>query len=171
MWSVLPRLQVRKTRCSSRKKRRQECRKGLVLLSYEQERFDARLPERYACPMDIARAQESLRAAELCLQTGLVNSAVSRAYYAMFQAAQVALEQEGIRRATWSHPSLQATFTTELIHRRKRYAAMFRDYLSAALVVRQAADYGRAGVSQKIAQRHVRRAALFVTAVREVLDA
>jgi uncharacterized protein (UPF0332 family) len=34
--------------------------------------------------MDIARAQESLQAAELCLQTGLVNSAVSRAYYAMF---------------------------------------------------------------------------------------
>ena len=66
---------------------------------------------------------------------------------------------------------MQATFTTELIHRRKRYAAMFRDYSLAPLVVRQAADYGRAGVSQKIAQRHVRRAALFVTAVREVLDA
>ena len=136
-----------------------------MLLSYEQERFDARLPEQYACPMDIARAQESLRAAELCLQTGLVNSAVSRAYYAMFQAAQVALEQEGFRRRLESS-QLQATFTTELIHRRKRYAAMFRDYLSAALVVRQAADYGRAGVSHKIAQRHVRRAALFVTAVR-----
>jgi len=121
--------------------------------------------------MDIARAQESLHAAELCLQTGLVNSAVSRAYYAMFQAAQVALEMEGIRRPTWSHPSVQAIFTTELIHRRKRYAAMFRDYLSAALVVRQAADYGRAGVSHKIAQRQVRRAALFVTAVQEVLNA
>jgi uncharacterized protein (UPF0332 family) len=58
--------------------------------------------------MDIARAQESLQVAELCLHTGLVNSAVSRAYYAMFQAAQVALEQEGIRRPAWSHPSLQA---------------------------------------------------------------
>jgi len=50
------------------------------------------MPDRYASGMDIARAQESLQAAELCLQTGLVNSAVSRAYYAMFQAAQVALE-------------------------------------------------------------------------------
>ena len=141
------------------------------LPSGDQERFDARLPEQYACPMDIARAQESLRAAELCLQSGLVNSAVSRAYYAMFQAAQVALETEGIRRPTWSHPSVQALFTTELIHRRKRYAATFRDYLAAALVVRQAADYGRAGVSHRIAQRQVRRAALFVTAVQEVLNA
>ena len=61
--------------------------------------------------------------------------------------------------------------TTELIHRRKRYAATFRDYLAAALVVRQAADYGRAGVSHRIAQRQVRRAALFVTAVQEVLNA
>ena len=40
-----------------------------------------------------------------------------------------------------------------------------------ALVVRQAADYGRAGVSHRIAQRQVRRAALFVTAVQEVLNA
>ena len=76
-----------------------------------QERFDERMPDRYASRMDIARAQESLHAAELCLQTGLVNSAVSRAYYAMFQAAQVALETEGIRRPTWSHPSVQAMFT------------------------------------------------------------
>lgn len=119
--------------------------------------------------MDMARAQESLQAAERCLQSGLVNSAVSRAYYAMFQAAQVALEHEGMHRATWSHPGLQATFTTELIHRRKRYAATFRDYLSAALVVRQAADYGRAGVRHKIAQRQVHRTALFVRAVQEVL--
>jgi uncharacterized protein (UPF0332 family) len=58
-----------------------------------------------------------------------VNSAVSRAYYAMFQAAQVALELEGMHRATWSHPGLQAAFTTELMHRRKRYAALFRDYV------------------------------------------
>src|SRR5437867_11011423 len=96
--------------------------------------------ERYACPMDIARAQESLRAADLCLQTGLVNSAVSRAYYAMFQAAQVALEQEGLRRATWGHPSWQATFTPGLINRRKRNAAMSRDCLSAPLLWRQAPD-------------------------------
>ena len=117
--------------------------------------------------MELERAQESLQAAELCLQAGWVNSAVSRAYYAMFQAAQVALEMAGFTRMVWSHPGLQATFTTELIHRRKVYPATFRDYLASGLVVRQAADYGRAGVSQKIAQRMVRRAAMFVDAVEE----
>jgi hypothetical protein len=56
--------------------------------------------------MELERAQESLQAAELCLQAGWVN--------------------------------------TELIHRRKIYPATFRDYLASGLVVRQAADYGRA---------------------------
>jgi uncharacterized protein (UPF0332 family) len=46
--------------------------------------------------MEITRAEESLKAADLCLREGLVNSSASRAYYAMFQAAQVALEAEGL---------------------------------------------------------------------------
>jgi hypothetical protein len=37
--------------------------------------------------MALERPQASLQTAELCLQAGWVNSAVSRAYYAMFQAA------------------------------------------------------------------------------------
>lgn len=115
--------------------------------------------------MQIERAQESLQAAKLCLDAGLLNSAVSRAFYAMFQGAQVALAQVGVSRATWSHPALQAALTTELIHRRKLLSAQFRDYLSSGLAVRHAADYGRMGIGMKVAQRMVRRAAEFVTAV------
>jgi len=40
--------------------------------------------------MEIAKAEESLKAAELCYAQGLDNSSANRAYYAMFQAAQVA---------------------------------------------------------------------------------
>ncbi len=120
--------------------------------------------------MDVERAKESLQAAELCLQAGYVNSAVSRAYYAMFQAAQVALETAGLTRATWGHSVLQAVFTTELIARRKMYPAVFRDYLSTGLRIRQAADYGAPGVSQKVARRVLRRATAFVTAVEEAIQ-
>jgi uncharacterized protein (UPF0332 family) len=120
--------------------------------------------------MNLERAQESLRAAELCLQAGYVNSAASRAYYAMFQAAQVALEAVDIGRAVWSHSGVQATFTTELIHRRKMYPLAFRNYLSSGLEVRQMADYEPSGVSRKVAQRLVRRAATFVTAVEEAMQ-
>ena len=117
--------------------------------------------------VNLARAQESLKAADLCLREGFVNSAASRAYYAIFQAAQVALEISGVTRTEWSHPGLQAAFTTELIHRRKVYPALFRDYLSSGLALRQAADYGRSGVSRKVAQRLGRRAATFLSAVEE----
>lgn len=118
--------------------------------------------------MDIERARESLRAAQLCVQEGLVNSAASRAYYAMFQAAQVALEAVSITpEREWSHHRLQGVFVSELIHRRKTYPSVFRDYLSSGLIIRQSADYGQAGVSRKIAQRLVHRAASFVSAVEE----
>lgn len=83
----------------------------------------------------------------------------------MFQSAQVALDHVGVSRATWSHPALQAALTTELIHRRKLLSAQFRDYLSSGLAVRHAADYGRTGIGVKVAQRMVRRASEFVTAV------
>lgn len=120
--------------------------------------------------MDLDRARESLRAAELCLQEGYANSAANRAYYAMFQAAQVALEHVGSGRAVWSHASLQAAFVTECIHRRKIYSAALREHLSIGLRIRQAADYGHVGVSQNIAHRLLQRASVFVSAVEEVVS-
>jgi uncharacterized protein (UPF0332 family) len=120
--------------------------------------------------MDLDRAQESLRAAEMCLRAGYANSTASRAYYAMFQAAQVALEHVGSRRVMWSHAGLQAAFATECIHRRKIYPAIFRNHLAFGLEVRQEADYGRAGVSQKAAQRLLQRALAFVSAVEEAIS-
>ncbi len=117
--------------------------------------------------MDIERAQESLRAAELCLEAGLVTSAASRAYYAMFQAAQVALDRIGTRRTLWSHAGLQANFASELVARRKVYPRVFAEYLSTAYAVRRPAAYGIPGVSQKIAQRQVRRAQTFLQAIEQ----
>jgi uncharacterized protein (UPF0332 family) len=52
--------------------------------------------------MSLERAQEALAAAQLCIGSGLYASATSRAYYAMFWAAQAALAYVGIRRC--KHP-------------------------------------------------------------------
>lgn len=117
--------------------------------------------------MNLDRVRESLSAAQLCLQEDLVNSAASRAYYAMFQAAQVAMKIAGFPRSEWSHSGLQAAFANELIHRRKIYPGVFRDYLSSGLRTRHVADYKIEGVSRKTAQRLVHRAASFVSAVEE----
>jgi len=118
--------------------------------------------------VDLNRAHESLNAAELCLKESFVNSAASRAYYAMFQAAQVALEAEGLARTEWTHRGLHSSFNQDLIYRKKAYPRVFRNYLTSALTVRQAADHGEPGVSAKIAERQVRRAKAFVETVKEV---
>ena len=118
--------------------------------------------------MLIERANESLRAAQLCLEEQLVNSAANRDYYAMFQAAQVALELAGVARRQWSHATIQATFTSELIYRRKIYPITLRRELSDGLGVRRAADYTELGVSRAAARQLVRRATLFVSTVQQV---
>lgn len=117
--------------------------------------------------VDLDRAKESLKAAELCLREGLVNSAASRAYYAMFQSAHVAMSAAGFPRDEWSHYGLQVAFTRELIYRKKLYSGTLREHLSSSLMVRQTADYGLEGTSKKIAQRLVRRASVFVAAIEE----
>ena len=62
------------------------------------------------------------------------------------------------------------TWQVLLIQRHKRYPASLRDSLASALVVRHTADYGHAGVSQRIAQRMGRRAAQFGQAVEEAVQ-
>ena len=59
--------------------------------------------------MEFERVQASLRAAELCLDQGLLDSAVNRAYFALFQAAVWALESRGIRRREWTHKACIVT--------------------------------------------------------------
>jgi uncharacterized protein (UPF0332 family) len=113
------------------------------------------------------RARESLQAAELCLREGFVNSATSRGYYAMFQAAQAALWVVHLGRAEWTHAALQAAFVTELIRRRKIYPGAFAEYLWSGLHARQLADYHADGVSRRVALRAVRRAVAFLSAVEK----
>jgi len=90
--------------------------------------------------MEIAKAEESLQAAALCEAQGLYNSLASRAYYAMFQVAQVALEAAGFACPEWSHGGLQATFANELTRRRKLYPSSFASDLAILIDLRHTAD-------------------------------
>jgi uncharacterized protein (UPF0332 family) len=116
--------------------------------------------------MDLGRAREALTAATVCLERRLQQSAASRAYYGRFWAAQVALARVGVRRSEWSHPALQASFVTELIHRRKVYPALLAQYFNRALQLRLDADYRPRGVSLHQAHQAVRWAQLFLNAVQ-----
>ena len=60
--------------------------------------------------MDWTRAQGALKAAQLCLEQQLSDSAANRAYFAAFQAAICALETQGIKRDEWTHKGVHSDF-------------------------------------------------------------
>jgi uncharacterized protein (UPF0332 family) len=117
--------------------------------------------------MEIAKANESLRAAEHCYTEGLYNSSVSRAYYSMYQAAQVALEAAGLVRTEWTHGGLQATFANELIRRRKLYSTFLARDLNVVQDLRHTADYRETDVSKRQATRALAKAREFLGQIRK----
>ena len=108
--------------------------------------------------MEFERAQASLQAAELCLAHGLVDSAVNRAYFALFQAAICALEWRGMRRREWTHKGVHSDFVQLFVRRRKLVPASFAGALPSVMHLRHIADYQQPGVSQVQAERAVRQA-------------
>jgi uncharacterized protein (UPF0332 family) len=89
--------------------------------------------------MALDRAHEA-EVARACLERDLYHSAASRAYYAMFWAAQHALTQHGVRRSEWSHTALQASFVHEFIRRRKLYPPLLGYHFNRVLHLRLNAD-------------------------------
>ncbi len=121
--------------------------------------------------MEPERSMSSLKAAELCLSHGLLDSAVSRAYYALFQAAICALESRGLRRREWTHKGVHSDFVQHFVRRRKVVPASFAGALPSVMQLRHIADYQQPGVSQRQAERAVHRAHEFVTLLqREVFN-
>ena len=117
--------------------------------------------------MQMAKAQETLRAAEVCFGETLYNSTANRAYYAMFQAAVVALERAGIqpKGEGWSHEGLRGVFSRELIQQRKLYRKELATFLSDGLWIRNRADYEDKAISEPQANRMLRWARAWLAAL------
>jgi uncharacterized protein (UPF0332 family) len=120
--------------------------------------------------MSLEKAEEFVKAAQQCLEAGWYNSAVSRAYYAMFQAARAALAAVGIHRPSWRHGNLHATFSTELVRSKKLYPLSLVRSLAEIMELRQIADYSDVQIPQRRATRVVRDATAFLNRVKEVLE-
>jgi uncharacterized protein (UPF0332 family) len=101
------------------------------------------------------------------LEEGLYDAAVSRAYYAAYQAARAALL--GVGRGEDKHDRVQAAFAEELVNRRKVYPGK-QGVLLDLMTLRHIADYKGEGVSAKRAARSVQKAESFVIAVQEELE-
>lgn len=121
--------------------------------------------------MQIEKAKESLQAAELCFANKLYNSTANRAYYAMFQAAVVALEVGGAKAvgARWSHKRVQSTFSSELIKKRKVYPRSLAQMLPKGLDIRNEGDYETSEISKRQANQMLRWARNFVERVEKVV--
>jgi uncharacterized protein (UPF0332 family) len=116
----------------------------------------------------VAKANESLLAAESEFVNGRYNSCANRCYYACVQAAIAALLREGIHPAgQWSHAFIQAQFVGVLINQRKRYDPHLRRALADNQSLRDRADYRPELVTATQASRALRRTRLFVAAVRQ----
>ncbi len=124
----------------------------------------------YSAAMSLEKAEEFLRAAQRCAEEGWYNSGANRAYYAMFQAARTALAAAGIDRSWWSHGGLHATFSAELVRRRKLYPLSFVHNLTEAMELRHMADYTDIPVPERPIARLARAAAQFVSRVKEVTE-
>jgi uncharacterized protein (UPF0332 family) len=117
----------------------------------------------------LAKAHENLVGAESELQHGRTNSCARSAYYACFHVAIAALLQARLpplepargRGHDWVH----ASFVGQMIQRRKIYPANLSRTLPDLLALRHKADCRATHVSQREAQRAVRRAQILVQAV------
>ena len=105
--------------------------------------------------MELRKASESLKAAELCFSRRLFNAAANQACTAMLQAAVVALERGGIepKNDPWSNEQVQSAFANELTRRRKTYPMQLAWYLLNGLTIRAQSDYEDAYVTEAQAKR------------------
>jgi uncharacterized protein (UPF0332 family) len=87
----------------------------------------------------LAQAQGRLAAARLLLSQGFAEDAISRAYYAMFYAAEALLEGEGLEFS--SHAAVIAAFGRHFA-RTGRVPAEYHRALIKAEALRRRGDYG-----------------------------
>jgi len=108
----------------------------------------------------LERAHENLQAAKLLENQGYLDIAASRAYYAMFYAAQALLLQRGL--AFSSHSAVIAAFGREIAKKRVLDAKYHR-YLIDAQDLRNLADYGvKPALTRETVSAVIERATEFV---------
>jgi uncharacterized protein (UPF0332 family) len=115
----------------------------------------------------IAQAHEALAAAADNIQLAHYTTAINRAYYAMFYAANALLATKGIQRA--KHSSVLATFRQEFV-KPSLIEAEYSDNYGDVMDARHEADY-TIGVrsTKKPAQDYLEDAQRFVARVEHYL--
>jgi uncharacterized protein (UPF0332 family) len=115
----------------------------------------------------LLKAQQSLSDSQLLLKNDYTDFAASRAYYAMFYAAEALLDGEGLSFS--SHSGVISAFGREFAKPR-RVPSKFHRYLIEAQSLRNTGDYGQLNaVDQEQALKLVQQADEFLQTVRAML--
>jgi len=117
----------------------------------------------------IEKARRYLKSAKTLITDGDYESSVSRAYYAMFYAAEAALLKKGLSFS--SHKGVISGFSKHFVKAGIFSKQMGRE-LSRAFEKRQIGDYGHAfAISSQTAEQMLETAKEFVDAVADWLKA
>lgn len=117
----------------------------------------------------LKKAESNVAAATRLLEDGHADIAASRAYYAMFYAAEAMLVEEGLEFST--HGGVHAAFGERFV-KSGRVDRKFHRYLIDAFRERQAADYDApAEVSAEDARELISRAREFLDMARRTIGA
>jgi uncharacterized protein (UPF0332 family) len=111
------------------------------------------------------RARRSLREAELLLREHLSEGAISRAYYAMVEAAQGALSERNVHPKT--HDGLWTRFSNEFV----KSGPLDRSWpavVARAQGLRERGDYEAEQIEGELAEEIVRGASDFIDAVERL---
>ena len=115
------------------------------------------------------KSRESVTGARAEYEAGCYNNAANRSCYAVFQAANHALQLEGVRLPgggdAWGHGFVDSQFSRLLINRRHRYESSLRNIIEENRKLREDTDYATGGLNPIRASRSVQPAERFVAAV------
>lgn len=115
----------------------------------------------------LAKAEQSIGAAELLLKDGYVDFAASRSYYAMFYAIEAVLLSRDLSYS--KHSAVIAAFGKEFV-KTGSFDSCFHRYLLDAFDLRNAGDYGiMHAVGEDQAKRVINEARELLAAVNGYL--
>lgn len=116
----------------------------------------------------LQKAQQYLRSAAVLLEMGDLDSCASRAYFAMFYAAQAALAEDGYN-ATSSQRGIRSAFNERFVAS-GRFPERAGHALNRAYDLQQTGDYARhRAVNQDDAEHTLQEAEAFVNSISHAL--
>ncbi|MFQ5823872.1 MAG: HEPN domain-containing protein [bacterium] len=116
----------------------------------------------------LTKAENSLKAAQLCYENGLFDDAVSRAYYSILRASIALLVNLGFVPETKRiHHWVQAVFPRECVRRRKIVPKELVAYFTELHNERDIADYQTKFLSKKSAEKSIKKSHIFISVIQK----